>query len=130
MVVTVISSNKITLNMFIDFYRYLYAQGKNIEFVPINILFSEEKKKSIIDSIGCDKYKDSVVFVPIKVPAKTREIKDTYESVLPSSLYNISDMVVAFECNSTTPIQIKGDTDTLTGIFGRWEQNITKLSQQ
>jgi hypothetical protein len=132
MVITVISPDKLTLSMFVDFYKTLYSVGKQTEVLPMNILFGDAQKEGTVRTIkdlhDPDKHD---IFVTIKTKfLKQRpdgDISSYYKKSAPDSLVAISDYIIAFDIYSTSPIIIKGSNSKLPSILERWENNINKL---
>jgi len=133
MIITLISPDKLTLSMFIDFYRTLYLDGRELSLIPINYNLSLATKKSIIDSVK-EKYnsdKDLILF-SIKIPYDVKGIKEPelsqhYAKYYPLELEIISTYIVAFDIYSVTPVIIKDRIGNFIDIVKRWESNLKKL---
>jgi hypothetical protein len=120
MIITIASSDKLTLAMFSDFFKSLYSS--DVKIVDLNCLYSGDilaaklKELTTIDSSGRD------VLIKFKLKTQTKEISPI--------LIDNSHVVVKFDIFSTEPEVIKeGGADTHP-MLDRWKMNIEKLNKQ
>lgn len=120
MIFTVVSSDKVTLAMFYDFYKTLY--DSNIKVIDLNCLYSSD---IINDTFNALKSKSEVgnnFLVKYKVKVKINKI--------PSFVIDLSDIVLSFDIYSMEPEVIKSDGEKTSAIIDRWKFNIDKLNKQ
>jgi hypothetical protein len=142
MIITLISPDKLTLSMFVDFYRSLYSEGREVLFTPINHLLSYEKKNIIINDLikkDSEDVKEKLVFVTLKSDKK--EILDTdsmedrsnkYLKLIPLRLSEVSTYILAFDIYSVTPMVLKdrfrsAEDKSLEIVLNRWNENLKKF---
>jgi len=120
MIITIASSDKLTLSMFGDFYKSLYSL--DIKMIDLNCLYSEDvlaiKIKEILE-IG---RKGRDIFIRYKMKTQTKEISPI--------LIEKSDLLIKFDIFSTEPEIIKGCGSNTSIIIDRWKKNIEQINQQ
>jgi len=133
MIITLISPDNLTMNMFFDFYRTLYSEGREISLIPLNNLLSQQQKESIIEDIEENiKIDKDLIFIPVKIPKNVSGIKepvleDHYRNMIPQKLLDVSSYVIAFDIYSVTPVVVKDRIGNSLEIIQRWERNLNKL---
>jgi len=126
MLFTIVSKDKITLSMFVDFYRTLY--DSDVQVVDLNTLISNDMIDSIVKSAMAVNMqralsKDSTLLIKLK-SKKNMTLEDLPREVVGSSTY-----VVQFGLFSTKPEVLKDKDGTLPAILERWETNIEKMNK-
>lgn len=120
MIITIASSDKLTLAMFGDFYKSLYSS--DIKMVDLNCLYSggilTTKIKEFLE-IG---KKGRDVLIRYKMKTQTKEIHQV--------LIENSDLLIKFDIFSTEPEIIKDCGPNTPIIIDRWKKNIEKFNQQ
>jgi len=120
MIITIASSDKLTLAMFADFYKSIYSA--DVKIVDLNCLFSSKiltSKMSEIVKIGST---GRNVLIKFKMKVQTKEIS--------SVVVEESDLLIKFDIYSTEPEVIKDCGSNTALIIDRWKKNIDNFNQQ
>lgn len=133
MILTLISPDKLTLSMFIDFYKTLYSGGRKSYLIPMNSGLSLVAKEKIIEDVKENYSPDNdLIFFSVKTTRDIHNInepdlKQHYMKYLTTELEEISSYIVAFDIYSVTPVMLKDRYNDLPNIIQRWESNLKKL---
>jgi len=121
MIITIASSDNITLSMFIDFYKTLYAP--DLKVLILNCLYSSDViSKNLKEALKMS-VKRRTVLITYKLKIQTKEIS--------SDLIEASDLMIKFDIYSTEPEIIKTNDPTITSIIiDRWKKNIEKFNKE
>ena len=121
MIVTIASSDNVTLAMFTDFYKTLYAP--DLKALVLNCLYSPSIIENTLKEASDLSHKGRVVFITYKLKTQTKEIS--------SYLIDISDLLIKFDIYSTEPEVLKtNDPATSTIIIDRWKKNIERFNKE
>jgi hypothetical protein len=120
MIITIASSDKLTLAMFADFYKSIYSA--DIKIVDLNCLYSEDILSARIEEIVGMGNSGRDILIKFKMKTQTKEIS--------SILIDKSDLLVKFDIYSTEPEVIKDCGSNTALIIDRWKKNIDKFNQQ
>lgn len=126
MILTIASPDKITISMFIDFFKSLY--DSSVKISDLNCLYSKEviqKRLSLITELDkklLNRDKE-IIIVYYKMKPQTKEI---YPMIIDSS-----DFVIKFDTYSTHPEIIKEKfPEIIKPIMDRWVMNIKKMNNE
>jgi hypothetical protein len=120
MIITIVSSDKLTLSMFSDFFKSLYSS--DVKIVDLNCLYSEDVISSKMEEFLEINSKGRDVLIKYKIKIQTKEI--------PLIITDKSDQVFKFDIYSTEPEVIKGSHSDIDSMLNRWKMNIEKFNQQ
>lgn len=125
MIITVLSKDKISLSMFVDFYKTLY--DSEAEVLDLNTLISQDMLDTIVrNAIGTNLTRatsESSVFL---IKLKTKKSMTVEE--LPTEIKFKSDYIVQFDLFSTKPEILKDRDGKFAPVLERWEANIEKMN--
>lgn len=123
---TVVSSDKITHGMFVDYYKSV--TNREVVVLEINCLLSSDTQiKAIEEAIRYveNKGKEDTTDILIKYRVKARSASVINEEILQKSNY-----VIKFDMFSTHPEIIKNaDGDYLISFNKQWEDHIERLNK-
>lgn len=123
MIITIISSDKITLSMFSDYFKTLYSTNTVPIIKDLTSLFSTNYQVSLFKDLSSSLNKDESLILKYKT-------KKTSKRNLPQEIFNGSDYVVYIDLFSTKPEVLKAlDPEWIKMVLSRWETNIEKLSK-
>jgi len=125
-IITMVSQDKLSLSMFVDFYKTLYDSDAVV--LDLNTLNS----RNILDAIVKDATSNNpratseqgAILIKLKTSKKI-DIKD-----LPSEIEQRSAYIVQFDLFSTKPEVLKDRDGKFAPILARWEDNIEKKNKQ
>jgi hypothetical protein len=120
MIITVASSDKLTLSMFGDFYKSIYSS--DIKMVDLNCLYSEDILETKIKGFLEIARKGRDILIRFKMKAQTKEVSPI--------LIENSDLLIKFDIFSTEPEVIKDCGSDTYIILDRWRKNIERFNQQ
>lgn len=126
MILTIASPDKITISMFVDFYRSLY--DSSVQVYDLNCLYSEEVIKERVKFItelnkNLRNKDQEIILVYYKMKSQTKNI--------PQILIESSDFLIKFDTYSTYPEMIKNEYPDIIGpVMDRWVMNIKKLNSE
>jgi hypothetical protein len=125
MIITVVSKDKISLSMFVDFYKTLY--DSNTRVVDLNMLNSSDVLNAIVKSTVGDNVtqtapKDSNIIIKLKTK-RSLTINELPTEIARSSFY-----IIQFDLYSTKPEVLKARDSAIDPILARWEANIEKMN--
>jgi len=121
MIITIASSDSVTLAMFMDFYKTLYAP--DLKVLILNCLYSSDIISNNLIEASELSNKGRVVLITYKLKVQTKEIS--------SDLIEASDLLIKFDIYSTEPEIIKtNDPTTTAAIIDRWKKNIEKFNKE
>jgi len=120
MVITIASSDKLTLSMFSDFYKTLYSP--DIRLIDLSCLYSEDILEAKINEISEMAKSGRDIFIKYKMKPQTK--------VIPTLLIDKSDLLVKFDIFSTVPEVIKDFGPETENLLNRWKMNIEKFNAQ
>jgi|WetSurMetagenome_2_1015567.scaffolds.fasta_scaffold886830_1 hypothetical protein len=118
MIITIASSDKLTLAMFADFYKTLYNQ--DVLLLDFTCLYSTDILKSKIDDVKKISLTGRTVLIKYKIKIQTKEIS--------VALLDSSDIVIKFDIYSTEPEIIKSEGTDTEAMLDRWKLNIQNLN--
>jgi len=125
MILTISSPDKLTLSMFVDFYKSVY--DSDVKIFDLNCLFSDQILEKKMQDIKMYDVKDAscvdrFVLIKLKTRIQTKQISPSIE--------NISDFIIRFDLYSTEPEIIKMSVpEKIAPIIERWKKNIDMLNQ-
>lgn len=119
-VVTVISSDRLTLGMFTDFLKSIYWKLQDIRAIDINCLLSSEFQAS--------KFEETVKLGKCTLSRYFLEKKFTL--VLPPVFIEKSDLVFHFIGTSMIPVILEDKTNFSASVLERWETNLKRMASQ
>jgi len=119
MIITLASSDKLTLAMFSDFYRSIYASNALIS--DLSYLYSPDILSSFIDKIIEKSNRGAIVLIRYSIKTQTKELNPI--------ILEKSDVLIKFDIFSTEPEVIKSLPDTEAMVI-RWKDNIAKRNKQ
>ena len=120
MIITIASSDKLTLSMFSDFYKTLYSP--DMRLIDLSCLYSEDILEIKINEISEMANGGRDVFIKYKMKPQTK--------VIPPLLIEKSDLLIKFDIFSTVPEIIKEFGPETESILNRWKMNIEKFNAQ
>jgi len=124
-IITIVSPDKITPSMFIDFYEKLYGDNKIVLVRDINFLYSKPVQEMMfVDALKEAKEKGLSLIVKYTVKPNT----DLSKYMIPMCFLDDSDLVIKFDMYSTKPEVIK-DRQESTALLEKWEANIASLNR-
>jgi len=127
MIITVLSKDKISLSMFVDFYKTLY--DSSVEVLDLNTLISSDMLDSIVrNAIGTNLDRATSESAAFLIKLKTKKSMTVEE--LPTEIKLKSDYIVQFDLFSTKPEVLKDRDGKFAPILERWEANIEKMNKQ
>jgi hypothetical protein len=127
MIITVLSKDKISLSMFVDFYKTLY--DSSAEVLDLNTLISSDMLDSIVrNAIGTNLDRATSESAAFLIKLKTK--KSMIVEELPTEIKFKSDYIVQFDLFSTKPEVLKDRDGKFAPILERWEANIEKMNKQ
>jgi len=127
MIITVLSKDKISLSMFVDFYKTLY--DSSAEVLDLNTLISSDMLDSIVrNAIGTNLDRATSESAAFLIKLKTKKSMTVEE--LPTEIKFKSDYIVQFDLFSTKPEVLKDRDGKFAPILERWEANIEKMNKQ
>ena len=121
MIITVASSDKLTLAMFSDFFKSLFSS--DVKIVDLTCLYSPEileAKVLELASISTKSGRD--ILIKYKTKPQTKELS--------SVLLDSSDVVIKFDLYSTEPEVIKMKDPGSSHIIDRWKKNIELFNKE
>jgi len=125
MIISIVSKDKISLSMFVDFYKTLY--DSNVEVLDLNSLTSRDVLDTIVkEAVGRYFEKKSTGQTSLLIKLKTK--KDVTLEELPQEMARTSFYIIKFDLFSTKPEILKDTDNKLHPIIERWEMNIKKLN--
>jgi hypothetical protein len=119
MILTLVSSDKLTLAMFSDFYKRIYSPY--IKMVDINCLYSRQIVDSSLKDVRALSLKGKDILIKFKIKINTIDIT-------PSIVEN-SDTIIKFDLFSMEPIIVKHSMTDIESIIDRWKKNINFLNK-
>lgn len=126
MIITIASSDKLTLSMFSDFYKNIYSP--DIKIVDLICLYSSEIISSKMEEFVEIATKGRDVLIKYKIKTQT---KDYPPIILEKSDILIKfNILIKFDIFSTEPEIIKGFDPTTESLLNRWKMNIEKFNKQ
>lgn len=124
MILTVVSPDKLSLSMFMDFYTKIYAK---LRIVDLNNLYSDDMIRSMLMEAR-DKTKD-LENISCLVKFKTKPNTPPSLSV-PDPVLNLSDFVIRFSLYSNTPeVRKSVSPEILDPVIERWNKNIELMDK-
>jgi hypothetical protein len=120
MIITIASSDKLTLSMFSDFYKNIYSP--DIKIVDLICLYSPEVISSKMEEFVEIAAKGRDVLIKYKIKTQTKDY--------PPIILEKSDILIKFDIFSTEPEIIKGFNPTTESLLNRWKMNIEKFNKQ
>jgi hypothetical protein len=119
--ITVISSDKLSMTMFCDYYKAVFVGERSLETLDINCILSKSMQGAKIrDFIDINKDSD---FIIIKYKTKPKTVLS-----LPSEVEQFSDYIVQFDMFSSHPNLLKDGDDKGKDIVDRYIRNISKMN--
>ena len=121
--IALISHDKISLNMFSDFLKFML--GKSYPIIGMHYLMTQESIEiATKDFIGKNSGKGIICYY-------SRKNKKDSDPILlvPKAVSEPSDVVIWFDIVSVDPVVLKGSSDVLDGYIKRWKINVEKLSR-
>jgi hypothetical protein len=119
-IITIASSDKMTISMFHDFYKSLYSS--DIKAIDLNCLYSSEIIASKIMEILDLSQRGRDILIRYKTKVQTK--------IIDPLVIEKSDLVVKFDIFSTEPEVIKGLNPSSESILSRWKINIEKFNKK
>ena len=124
MILTVVSPDKLSISMFMDFFKTIYLSDKNHVIHDLISLYSDQIQTEIIK--GFRKEYPETTWVLIKYKLKKL---DPNKYVVPEYIKENSDYLLKFDRYSTEPEIIKPlDDNFFTEVTQRWKKNIEKFN--
>ena len=126
-IVTIVSPDKLTPSMFVDFYQAKNPY-KEVIAVDINSLFSTEAQNQIVKDIvkyieKNDKSDTTDIIIKYKIKINT-------EVILTDDIMNYSGYVLKFDIFSTHPEIVKAkDLEFIKALTADWLENIERLEK-
>lgn len=121
-IITVVSPDRISLNMFQNYMTREYYKGDNISTLGLNSLISEQKRNEIINTVS--EGSKGTLLVLLKTKAKSDIRKNVGDK-----LFGISSLVVKLDLYSVTPEYIKDDENEKEKIESGWKDFVKKLEK-
>jgi hypothetical protein len=118
MIITVASSDKLTLSMFSDYYKCIY--DRDIKIVDITCLYSKEILTLKLEALSGIKIRN--VLIKYKMKPQTKDI--------PSILTEKSSVLLLFDIYSMEPVIVKSIGSDTEAMITRWKLNIERFNQQ
>lgn len=119
-VVTIISSDRLTLGMFTDFLKSIYWKAQETKAVDVNCLLSDTFQVSNFgDTLKLGKNTLARYF-----------LEKNFVLKLPPIFTEKSDLVLHFIGKSMVPVVLEDKTKFSASVLERWETNVKKLSAQ
>jgi len=126
MIITIVSQDKLSLSMFVDFYKALYDSGA--EVLDLNSLISRDVLDTIVgDAIRL--HHDRVISEQAAILIKYKTKKKVAFEALPTEIVQKSAYIVQFDIFSTKPEVLKDLDGKFAPILARWEENIEKKNK-
>jgi len=126
MVLIVVSPDKLSLSMFVDFYNSVYCRNTKRIIRDLSCLYSIDIQEQTLRGI-IEAFTDTVILIKYKIKPQTIVEK------LPSSVLDLSDYTICFkELYSSHPILLRGDEydPHINDVLRRWKLNIEKIDGQ
>jgi hypothetical protein len=124
MVLTLVSTDKVSLSMFVDFYKTLYDSDARV--IDLNNVISSEMLNSIVkNAIGINIQRATSKTSAVIIKLKTK--KDMTLEELPPEIERNSTYIIRFGLFSTTPEVLKDRPGDFGPVLQRWDANIKKL---
>jgi hypothetical protein len=121
MVITVISKDKLSLSMFLDFYKTLYDSG--IEVLDMNSLVGGDIIDILVKNfVGTHLNRaasDSAALI-IKIKAK----RDLDVENLPGEIIKKSDYIIRLDTNSPRPVLLHAKDTAFDPVLDRFAANL------
>jgi hypothetical protein len=121
MILTIVSPDKTSLSMFIDFYKAIYDE--NVKIFIFNSLFSKEVTENKLNEIlKVEEENQNLKIIIYKIKPKTK--------IIPENILKASSAVIKFDIYSYTPEVLKNEDpgDQIQAILDRWNFNMEKLN--
>ncbi len=119
-ILTIASSDKMTISMFYDFYKSIYSS--DIKAVDLNCLYSSEVISSKIMELLDLSQRGRDILIRYKTKVQTK--------IIDPLVIEKSDLVIKFDIFSTEPEVIKGLNPSTEAIISRWKTNIEKFNKK
>ena len=122
MILTIISPDKTSLSMFLDFYKTIY--DCDVKIFILNSLFSQEViEQKVEEALKVDKDSDDLKFIIYKTKPQTK--------IVPESVLKASLAVIKFDIYSYTPEIIKNEDqeNKIKSILDRWNTNMERMNK-
>jgi len=124
-IITIVSPDKITPSMFINFYEKLYGDNKIVLAIDINILYSKPvQEKIFVDALKEAKQKGLSLIVKYTIKLNT----DLSKYMIPMCFIDNSDLIIKFDMFSTKPEVIKDRYGSIS-LLEKWEANIASMDR-
>ena len=126
MIITLVSQDKLSLSMFVDFYKALYDSGA--EVLDLNSLVS----KDVLDTIVGDAIKlhhDRTISEQAAILIKYKTKKKVAFEALPTEIVQKSTYIVQFDIFSTEPELLKNLDGKFAPVLERWKVNIERKNR-
>jgi hypothetical protein len=121
-VVTVISPDKLSMTMFCDFYKFIYAGDGSLSVLDINCLFSREVQDAkTIEFIKANKNSENIL---IKYKTRLKTVLS-----LPPEIENNSDYIVKFDMFSNHPELLKDKDEKGKAMIERYILNVANMNR-
>jgi hypothetical protein len=122
MVITLVSEDKVSLSMFLDFYRTLYDSG--VEVLDLNSLVGGDVINQIVRTfIGTHLNRSASDCAAVIIKVKTK--KDTGLENLPEEVQRKSDYILKFIPTQARPEALKSKNPALfDSILDRYAANL------
>ena len=127
MVITIVSRDKLSLSMFVDFYKSLYDSDAPV--LDLNLLTSAEILNEIVrGKLDADSQRAESSEMCILIKLKSKKDVDLVD--LPKEIERRSHYIIRFGLFSTKPEFLKERDGRFRPIMERWEKNIEKMNGQ
>ena len=118
-IVTIASSDKLTLSMFSDFYKNIYSP--DVKIIDLTCLYSSDIISSKMEELIELSKTGRSILIKYKIKTQTK--------IIDPIILEKSDLVIKFDIYSTEPELIKGLSPDTESMLNRWKMNIEKFNQ-
>lgn len=126
MIITLVSPDKLSPSMFVDFYKALYDSDALV--LDLNSLISRDVLDTLVrDAVANNK--ERVLSEQAAILIKYKSKKKVALEALPTEIAQKSAYIVYFDLFSTKPELLKDRDGKLAPVLARWEANIEKKNK-
>jgi len=124
MLITVVSKDKLSLSMFIDFFKSLY--DSDVALLDLNINTSTEMLNSLTTSF-IERHSKRIIAEQAWCIIKLKTRGPLTIDSLPQEIAQNSSYIIQFDLFSAKPALLKDCDGKIKPILDRWEANIKKF---
>lgn len=126
MLITLISPDKTSMAMFVDFYMQLYDRDAKV--FDTNSLFSGDIREKFFKALkeqNLEEKKKRTYIVKFFTKPQT-----DIDQLIGEGCREMSDLIIRFDMFSTHPELIKDNPEISKNMMDRWEKNIKMLNDE